>query len=115
MLVSAAVTVVVDMPAVRPGRLATRVTAEASTEPVRALRAYLRGATVEEIDRGVRLGLRLEVLDVARLADEIRLLANEWPFLSFRLLADPPECALEVTGTGAAVGMARTVFGELGA
>jgi len=109
------VTVIVDLPAVRPGRLATRLSVQASTEPVRALRVYLRRATVTEIPEGVRLGVRLEALDIAGLADEIRGLANEWPFLSFRLFADPPECALEVTGTGAASGMARTVFGELGA
>jgi hypothetical protein len=108
------VTVVVDMPAVRPGRLAARLPAEATTEPVRALRAFLRGARVTDIAEGVRLAVALDVLDIARLADEIRTLANEWPFLSFRLLAEPPECALEVTGTGAAGGMARAVFGELG-
>jgi hypothetical protein len=108
------VTVIVDMRAVRPGRLATRLSAQASAEPVRSLREYLRGAAVSEITNGVRLGLSLDALSIARLADEIRGLANEWPFLSFRLLADPPDCALEVTGTDAAAGMARTVFGELG-
>jgi len=111
---SAALTVVVDLPAVRPGRLAVRVTAAAAAEPVRALRAYLRGAAVSDIPEGVRLQFRLAVLDIARLADEIRVLANEWPFLSFRMLTEPPDCALEVTGAGAATGMARTVFGELG-
>jgi hypothetical protein len=109
-------TVLVDLPAVRPGRLAERVSAEAATEPVRALRTYLRGADVAEIDDGVRLRFRLEsALDIARLADEIRALANEWPFLSFLMVTDPPECALDVTGSGAAVGMARTVFAELSA
>jgi hypothetical protein len=28
---------------------------------------------------------------------------------------DPPDCTLAVTGTGAAAGMARAVFTELGA
>jgi hypothetical protein len=107
--------VLVDMPAVRPGRLAERVSADGATEPVRALREYLRGATVTTIPAGVQLRVDLAVLDMARLADEIRWLANEWPFLSFRLTAEPPECTLEVTGTGAAAGMARAVFGELGA
>lgn len=103
------------MPAVRPGRFAERVSAEGATEPVRTLRTYLRGATVTTIPAGVRLRLRLEVLDMAQLAAEIRSLANEWPFLSFLLTAEPPECTLEVTGTGAAAGMARAVFAELGA
>ena len=102
------------MPAVRPGRLAQRVSADGATEPVRALRTYLRGATVTTIPRGVQLRVQLAVLDMARLADEIRWLANEWPFLSFLLTAEPPDCTLEVTGTGAAAGMARAVFGELG-
>jgi hypothetical protein len=109
------VTVLVDMPAVRPGRFASRVSAEAATGPVRALRDYLRGAAVLEVPDGVRLQVALEPIEIARLADEIRSLANEWPFLSFRLLAAPPDCALVVTGTGAAAGMARAVFGELGA
>ena len=108
-------TVLVDLPAVRPGRLAERVSAEGATEPVRALRGFLRGATVADIPEGVRLRFRLDVIDIARLADEIRSLANEWPFLSFRMLTEPPDCTLDVTGTGAAVGMARAVFAELGA
>ena len=109
-------TVLVDLPAVRPGRLAERVSAEAAAEPVRALRAYLRGAEVDEIEDGVRLRFRIEAaIDIARLADEIRTLANEWPFLSFLMLSDPPDCSLDVTGTGAAAGMARAVFAELGA
>lgn len=106
--------VLVDLPAVRAGRLAARLSTEATTEPVRELRAYLRGADVEEIPSGIRLGLRLPPLEIAGLADEIRTLANEWPFLSFRLVADPPACTLEVTGTDAAIGMARAVFGEIG-
>lgn len=107
-------TVIVDLRAVRPGRFAARVSAEGTTEPVRALREYLRGATVLQVPDGVRLLVQLSAMDIARLADEIRCLANEWPFLSFLLLAAPPDCALEVTGTGAAAGMARAVFGELG-
>ncbi len=106
----------VDLPAVRPGRLAERVSAEAATEPVRALRTFLRGADVAEIPEGVRLRFRLvDTMDIARLADEIRALASEWPFLSFVLATEPPECTLAVTGAGAAAGMARTVFAELGA
>ena len=109
-------TILVNLPAVRPGRLAERVSAEGATEPVRALRTYLRGAAITEIPDGVRLRFQLDVpIEIARLADEIRTLANEWPFLSFFMVTDPPDCALDVTGTGAAVGMARTVFAELGA
>jgi hypothetical protein len=109
------VAVLIDLRAVRPGRLAERVSAAGATEPVRALRSYLRGATVTDIPDGIRLHFRLEILDIAGLADEIRALANEWPFLSFLMSTDPPDCTLDVTGTGAAVGMARTVFAELGA
>ena len=108
-------TVLVDLPAVRPGRLAERVSAAGAAEPARTLRAFLRGAVVTEIPDGVRLSFDLETLDIAQLADEIRTLANEWPFLSFRMATDPPACRLDVTGTGAAAGMARAVFGELGA
>src|SRR5262249_26230825 len=104
-----------DLPAVRPGRLAERVSAAGAAEPVRALRTYLRGAAVTDIADGIRLRVRLDIMDIARLADEIRVLANEWPFLSFLMSTDPPECTLDVTGTGAAIGMARTVFAELGA
>src|SRR5262245_21636172 len=103
----------VDLPAVRPGRLAQRLSAEAAAEPVRVLRTYLRGAEVSEIPAGIRLEMQLATLDIANLADEIRALANEWAFLSFRLLAEPPACALEVTGMGVAGGMARAIFGEL--
>jgi hypothetical protein len=59
--------------------------------------------------------MQLDVVDIAGLAGEIRVLANEWPFLSFLMLGDPPDCSLDVTGTGAAAGMARAVFAELGA
>ncbi len=115
MLQSVPVTVLVDMPAVRPGRLAERVSVEGAAEPARALRTYLRGAVVSEIPNGVRLRFHLEAMDIARLADEIRSLADEWPFLSFLMVTDPPACALDVTGTGAAAGMARAVFAEIGA
>lgn len=108
-------TVLVDLRAVRPGRLAERVSNEAAAEPVRALRSYLRSAVVTEIPDGVRLQMQLDALEIAGLADEIRALANEWPFLSFLMLSDPPECSLDVTGTGPAGGMARAVFAELGA
>ena len=107
--------VLIDLPAVRPGRLAERVSAAGAAEPVRALRTYLRGAAVTDIPDGIRLHVRLEIMDIARLADEIRALANEWPFLSFLMSTDPPECTLDVSGTGAAIGMARTVFAELSA
>ena len=107
--------VLIDLPAVRPGRLAERVSAAGAAEPVRALRTYLRGAAVTDIPDGIRLRVRLDILDIARLADEIRALANEWPFLSFVMSTDPPECMLDVSGTGAAIGMARTVFAELAA
>jgi hypothetical protein len=70
---------------------------------------------VTEIPDGVQLRFRLGLVDIAQLADEIRTLANEWPFLSFRMTTEPPECVLEVSGTGAAIGMARAVFAELGA
>jgi hypothetical protein len=109
------VAVLIDLRAVRPGRLAERVSAAGAAEPVRALRTYLRGAAVTDIPDGIRLHFRLEIMDIARLADEIRALANEWPFLSFLMSTDPPDCTLDVTGTGAAIGMARTVFAELGA
>ena len=105
----------IDLPAVRPGRLAARVSAAGAAEPTRALRSYLRGAAISDIPDGVRLRFRLDMLDIARLADEIRALANEWPFLSFHMSTEPPDCTLDVTGTGAAGGMARAVFAELGA
>lgn len=108
-------TILVDLPAVRPGRLAEKVSLVEAAEPARVLRVYLRGAVVREIPGGVRLEMSLALLDIAGLADEIRALANQWPFLSFRMTTDPPACALDVTGTGPAVGMARAVFLELGA
>lgn len=107
--------VVVDLRAVRPARLAAGLSEAALAEPVRVLRPYLRGARCEPLPDGVRLGITLDLADIASLADEIRLLADHWPFLSFRLCADPPACTLEVTGDGPAATLARGVFGELGA
>jgi hypothetical protein len=109
------VDVIVDLRAVRPGRLAARLSAEALAEPVRTLRPLLRRARCEPIPGGVRLAVTLDVEEIAALADEVRALADRWPFLSFRLLADPPACRLEVTGRGSAAELARVVFAELGA
>jgi hypothetical protein len=106
--------VIVDLPAVRGGHLAATLTVDALDEPVRSLRPYLRGAQSTPIPDGVRIALELETLEIAALADELRGLANTWPFFTFRLLADPPSCVLEVTGTGPAADVARAVFGELG-
>ena len=75
----------------------------------------LRGARAEPLADGVRLVLRLDVRALARLADLVRAAADALPFFGFRLLAEPPACWLEVTGTGRAAEIARTVFGELGA
>ena len=105
---------IVDLPAVRAGRLAAALTDDALEEPVRSLRPYLRGARSTSLPDGVRVAVELDALGIAAFADEVRALANTWPFFTFRLLADPPSCALEVTGTGPAVDMARAVFGELG-
>jgi len=107
------VTVFVDVPAVRPGRLADAVSVDDLSDEVRDFRTHLRGARVEPLADGVRLIVRLEVRALARLADLVRAEANERPFWSFRLLADPPETWLEVRGTGRAGDMARAVFGEL--
>jgi hypothetical protein len=106
---------IVDLPAVRAGRLAAALTDDTLDEPVRSLRPYLRGARSTSLPDGVRIALELDSLGIAALADEVRALANAWPFFTFRLLADPPACALEVTGTGPAAEMARAVFAELGA
>jgi hypothetical protein len=108
------VTVFVDLPAVRPGRLADAVSADDLTEEVRDFRSHLRDARVVPLPDGVRLVLKLDVRSLALLADLVRTEANERPFWSFRLLADPPDAWLEVRGTGRAGDMARAVFGELG-
>jgi len=105
--------VIVDLPAVRPARLAERVTVDELMEHVRDLRELLRGARRERLDDGVRLSLRLDVRTIARLADLVRADADVLPFWSFRLLAAPPECVLEIGGEGRAGELARAVFGEL--
>jgi hypothetical protein len=107
--------VIVDLPAVRPGRLATAFSDAVIDETVRELRTRLRGARREPLGDGVRLVLGLDVREIADLADQVRALADLWPFLTFRLLAEPPECWLEVTGTGPAAALARSVFGEIAA
>ena len=107
--------VIVDLPAVRPGRLADGVAAADLSEHVRAFRAVLHGACAEPLPDGVRLVLRLDVRGIARLADLVRAEADALPFFGFRLLAEPPACWLEVTGAGRGGEIARAVFGELGA
>lgn len=104
---------IVDLPAVRPARLAARLADDPLPEAGRELRPYLRNAHREDLPRGLRLVLCLEPVEIAGLADVVRQLADEWPFLSFRLLADPPACWLEVEGTGQAAGIARAVFSAL--
>ena len=107
--------VIVDLPPVRPGRLADGVAAADLSEHVRAFHAALHGARAEPLADGVRLVLRLDVRGIARLADLVRAEADALPFFGFRLLAEPPACWLEVTGAGRAGEIARAVFGELGA
>ena len=107
--------VIVDLPAVRPGRLAVGVAAADLSEHVRAFHAALHGARAEPLPDGVRLVLRLDVRGIARLADLVRAGADALPFFGFRLLAEPPACWLEVTGAGRGGEIARAVFGELGA
>src|SRR5262245_52863610 len=107
------VNVVVDLPAVRPGRLAERVRPEELADHVRELRELLRGTRQDPLADGIRLLLRLDVESIARLADLVRGAADALPFWGFRLLADPPECRLEVTGTARAGDLARAVFGEV--
>src|SRR6266478_5190035 len=109
------VNVIVDLPAVRPGRLADGVAAADLAEHVREFRAVLRDARAEPLPAGVRLVLSMDVRGIAGLADLVRAEADALPFFGFRVLADPPACWLEVTGTGRAAEVARTVFGELGA
>jgi len=107
------VNVVVDLPAVRPGRLAARLTAQELTAQVREVLRLVRGARREPRPDGVRLVLHLDVRAIAALADAVRAAADALPFWSFRLLAEPPACWLEVTGGGRAGEMARAVFEEL--
>lgn len=105
--------VVFDLPAVRPGRLAVRLLQTSLAEPTRDLRRHLRGATVRLVPDGIDLETTLDMVSLAELADVVRSLANEWPWLSFRMLADPPACRLEVRGTGPAIEVAQTVFEEV--
>ncbi len=105
--------VIVDLPAVRPGRLARTLADLPLADEARALRAYLRGARAEDIPEGVRLAFGLAVIDLASLAQLVRQLADRWPFLGFRLWAEPPHCRLDVLGTGPAADVARAVFREL--
>jgi hypothetical protein len=105
--------VIVDLPAVRPGRLARTLADEPLPEEGHALRPYLRGAQVEFLPRGVRLAFALELVDLATLAQLVRQLADRWPFLSFRLATEPPRCRLDVEGMDAAADVARAVFREL--
>ncbi len=107
--------VIVNLPAVRPGRLARALADEPLADEARELRPYLRGAQAEDLPQGVRLTFGLELVDLATLAQLVRQLADRWPFLSFRLAAEPPRCRLEVEGAGAAAAIARAVFRELGA
>lgn len=105
----------VDLPAVRPGRRADTLVATNLEAEVHALRDHVRGARVEPLPAGVRLVVRRDVEAIARLAEVVRADADALPFWSFRLLADPPLCWLEVTGTGQAAVLARAVFAALAA
>ena len=109
------VNLLVNMPAVRPGRLARSLAARDLSEEVRELRSHLRGARCETIDGGVRLEFALDVETLALFAELVRAEADALPFFSFRLLADPPRCRLEVTGTGPAAAAARAMFREMAA
>jgi hypothetical protein len=108
------VTVFVDLRAVRSPRLAGALATADLSAQIRAFQELLRGASCDALPDGVRLRVRLDVRAIARLADLVRAEADALPFWSFRLLADPPECWLEVTGSGEAGPMARAVFGALG-
>src|SRR5262249_5263537 len=68
-----------------------------------------------DLPRGVRLAFQLELIDLAAFAQLVRQLADRWPFLSFRLAAEPPLCLLDVEGQEGAGDVARAVFRELGA
>jgi hypothetical protein len=109
------VTVLVDMPAVRPGRLARSLVKRDLSDEIRDLRTHLRGARCRTIDGGVRLEFALDVEALASLAELVRAEADTLPFFTFRLLADPPRCRLEVTGTGPAAAAARAMFREIAA
>jgi hypothetical protein len=108
------VTVLVDLRAVRPGRLADALLDGDLTEQVREFRGYLRTARVEPLPDGVRLVVQLDLREIAAFAELVRAEADTLPCFRFRVLADPPECWLEVTGEGRAAEVARAVFGEMG-
>jgi len=114
-MVRGGVTLLVDMPAVRPGRLARGLAARDLSEEIRALREHLRGARCAPIDGGLRLDFALDVEALAAFAELVRAEADTLPFFTFRLLADPPRCRLEVTGTGPAAAAARAMFREIAA
>jgi hypothetical protein len=109
------VTVLVDLPAARPGRLAQALAATGLGAATGDFQTFLRGARTEPLPDGIRLRVQLDLRTIARLADLVRVEADGLAFWSFRVLADPPECWLEVTGAGDAGALARTVFGALGA
>lgn len=106
--------VLVDLRAVRPGRLARSLADQPLADEARELRPYLRGAQATDLPQGIRLAFELAPIDLATLAQLVRQLADRWPFLSFRLAAAPPSCRLDVEGAGAAADVARAVFRELG-
>jgi hypothetical protein len=106
-------TEIVHFRAIRPARLAERVPLDDLTAHVRDFHAVLRSARVEPLPGGVRLVLALDPHAIARLADVVRGGADALPFWTFRLLADPPACWLEVSGAGRAGVLARAVFEEL--
>lgn len=108
-------TTVVDLRAVRPGRLAATLLDGTRLAAGRPLRPYLRGAVIEDLPDGVRLRLALGLVEIAALADLVRDLADQWAFLDYRLLEAAPACWLEVRGHGEAADVARAVFSELGA
>ena len=109
------VNVIVDLPAVRPARLAQALVDEPLADEARGLRPYLRGARAADLPGGVRLAFELEPVQLATFAHLVRQLADRWPFLSFRLTAAPPRCHLDVHGRDGAVEVARAIFRELGA
>ena len=108
-------TVLVDMPAVRPGRLARALVKRDLSDEIRELRSHLRGARCQTIDGGVRLEFALDVETLASFAELVRAEADTLPFFTFRLFADPPRCRLEVTGTGPAAAAAQAMFREIAA
>jgi hypothetical protein len=107
------VTLLVDMPAMRPGRLARSLATRDLSDEVRELRAHLRGARCEPIAGGLRLDFTLDMGTLALFAELVRAEADTLPFFTFRLLADPPRCRLEVTGAGPAAVAARAMFAGL--